>query len=189
MPACTRRAIAMGTDFFAADDLEATARRPGGGPRRAKSTGTLWLALRTCGTWSEGKTTLAQLAAKGTPWHHPVAVSPAAMPQRLHKKALALLQAMLRQVLGTRQSLPPVGEEGLCAAFPNVSLADSTGVALPAALHKTWPSAGGSAATAGAQMQAVWASPRRLLEHGALPPWHLPDPRDGETVVALAPPM
>jgi hypothetical protein len=57
MPACTRRAIALFTDFCAADDIEATARRTGFVHRTATITGQLFLALVTFGTWSEGKTT------------------------------------------------------------------------------------------------------------------------------------
>src|SRR5439155_11634960 len=94
MPAGTRRAIAMFTDFFAAADLEATARRTGFVQRTAKITGTLLLALVPVGTGREGQTTLAHLAAKGTPWCQPGAVSPEAMPQRMHQKALAFLQDM-----------------------------------------------------------------------------------------------
>ena len=86
MPAGTRRAIAMFTDFFAAADLEATARRTGFVQRTAKITGTLLLALVPVGTGREGQTTLAHLAAKGTPWCQPGAVSPEAMPQRMHQK-------------------------------------------------------------------------------------------------------
>ena len=88
MPAGTRSAIAMLTDFFAADDIEATARRTGFVQRTSKITGKLFLALVTFGTWSEGKTTLAQLAAKGTQLRQPVDVSPEAMHQRMNKKAL-----------------------------------------------------------------------------------------------------
>ena len=84
MPACTRSAIAMLTDFFAADDIEATARRTGFVQRTSKITGKLFLALVTFGTWSEGKTTLAQLAAKGTQLRQPVEVSPEALHQRMN---------------------------------------------------------------------------------------------------------
>src|SRR5256885_9853984 len=86
MPACTRSAIAMLTDFFVADDIEATARRTGFVQRTSKITGKLFLALVTFGTWSEGKTTLAQLAAKGTQLRQPVEVSPEALHQRMNKQ-------------------------------------------------------------------------------------------------------
>ena len=140
----------------------------------------------TFGTWSEGKTTLAQLAAKGTQLCQPVAVSPEAMHQRMHKKALAFLQARLRQVLAKLQSLTPVGDDGLFAAFHKVSITDSTGFALPDALHKTFPGAGGSAAKAGAKIQAVWDYKSSLFDHFALTPWNIPDQRYVDTVVALA---
>ena len=186
MPACTCSAIAMCTDFFVADDSEAPARRTGFVQRTSKSTGNLFLALVTFGTWSAGKTTLAQLAAKGTQWRQPVEVSPAAIPQRMNKQALAFLQDRLRQVLAKLHSLTPVGDDGLVSAFGNVYLTDSTGFELPEALPKTFPGAGGSAAQAGATMQAVWDYTSRLLDHCALTPWNIPDQRDVDTVVALA---
>jgi hypothetical protein len=167
----------MVTDFFAADDLEATARRTGFVQRTSKITGKLFLALVTFGTWSEGKTTWAQLAAKGTPWRQPVEVSPEAMHQRMHTKAIALLQAMLRQVLAKLPSLTPVCADGLFAAFGNVYIPDSTGFALPEELPETCPGAGGSAAKAGAKIQAVWDSTSRLCDHCALTPWNIPDQR------------
>jgi len=186
MPAGTRSAIAMLTDFFVADDIEATARRTGFVQRTSKITGKLFLALVTFGTWSEGKTTLAQLAAKGTQLRQPVEVSPEAIHQRMNKKAIAFLQDMLRQVLGKLQSLTPVGDDGLFAAFTKVYLADSTGFALPDALQKTFPGAGGSAAKAGAKIQAVWDYKSSLFAHCALTPWNIPDQRYVDTVVALA---
>jgi hypothetical protein len=186
MPAGTRSAIAMLTDFFGADDLEATARRTGFVQRTSKITGKLFLALVTFGTWSEGKTTFAQLAAKGTQLRQPVEVSPEAIHQRMNKKAIAFLQELLRQVLAKLQSLTPGGEDGLFAAFPKVYLADSTGFALPDALQKTFPGAGGSAAKAGAKIQAVWDYKSSLFDHFALTPWNIPDQRYVDTVVALA---
>jgi hypothetical protein len=59
MPACTRSAVTMVTDFFAADDSEATAHRPGFVQRTSKMAGKRFLALVTFGAWSEAKTTLA----------------------------------------------------------------------------------------------------------------------------------
>ncbi|HEU4984443.1 MAG TPA: IS4 family transposase [Nitrososphaera sp.] len=176
----------MLTDFFAAADIEATARRTGFVQRTSKITGKLFLALVTFGTWSEGKTTLAQLAAKGTQLRQPVEVSPEALHQRMNKQALAFLQDMLRQVLAKLQALTPVGDDGLFAAFHKVYITDSTGFALPDALHKTFPGAGGSAAKAGAKIQAVWDYKSSLFDHFALTPWHIPDQRYVDTVVALA---
>lgn len=66
MPACIRSAVSMLTDFFASDDIEATARRTGFVKRTSKMTGKLFLTLVTFGSWSEAQTTLAQLAAKAT---------------------------------------------------------------------------------------------------------------------------
>jgi hypothetical protein len=176
----------MLTDFFVADDIEATARRTGFVQRTSKITGKFFLALVTFGTWSEGQTTLAQLAAKGTQLRQPVEVSPEAIHQRMNKKAIAFLQDMLRQVLGKLQSLTPVGDDGLFAAFTKVYLADSTGFALPDTLQKTFPGAGGSAAKAGAKIQAVWDYKSSLFDHFALTPWNIPDQRYVDTVVALA---
>ncbi len=186
MPAGTRSAIAMFTDFFVADDIEATARRTGFVQRPSKITGKLFLALVTFGTWSEGKTTLAQLAAKGTQLRQPVEVSPEAMHQRMNKKAIACLQDRLRQVLAKLHALTPVGDDGLFAALCKVYIADSTGFELPEELHKTFPGAGGSAAKAGAKMQAVWDSKSSLFDPFALTPWNIPDQRYVDTVVALA---
>lgn len=67
MPACPRHAITMFTDFLAADDIEATARRPGFVQRTSQLTGKRLLALVTFGAWSEAKTTLAPWAVKVTP--------------------------------------------------------------------------------------------------------------------------
>ncbi len=52
MPACTRSALARFTNFFATDDIEATAWCTGFVQRTSKSTGQLFLALVTFGTWS-----------------------------------------------------------------------------------------------------------------------------------------
>ncbi len=58
--------VAQLTEFFATDQIEASARRTKFVQRASKITGKLFLALVTFGTWSEAKTTLAQLAAKVT---------------------------------------------------------------------------------------------------------------------------
>ena len=108
------------------------------------------------------------------------------MHQRMNKKAIAFLQDMLRQVLAKLQSLTPVCDDGLFSAFYKVYLADSTGFELPDELQKTFPGAGGSAAKAGAKMQAVWDDTSSLFDHWALTPWNIPDQRYVDTVVALA---
>jgi hypothetical protein len=186
MPASTRSAVAMLTDFLAADDIEATARRTGFVQRTSKLTGKLFLALMTFGAWSEAKTTLAQLAAKATQLHQPVDISPEAIHQRMHKPAIAFLQDMIRQMLAKLSALDPVCDDGLFPSFTKVYIADSTGFALPEELHQTFPGAGGSAAKAGAKIQAVWDYKSSLFGHFALTPWNIPDQRYIDQVVALA---
>jgi hypothetical protein len=94
----------MLTDFFASDDIEAAARRTGFVKRTSKITGTLFLALVTFGVWSEAKTTLAQWAAKATQVEGHGDVSPEALHPRMHKRAMAFLQAMIQQALGNMQA-------------------------------------------------------------------------------------
>ena len=156
MPACIRRAVSLFTDFLTSDDIDATARRTGFVKRTSKMTGELLLTLVTFGTWSEAKTTLAQLAAKVTPLDQEVAVSPEARHQRLHKKAMAFLQDLIRPALAKGQALEHVCADGLFTSLANVYLADSTGFALPDSVPQLLPGSGGSASTAGAKMQAVW---------------------------------
>jgi Transposase DDE domain len=186
MSACTRSAVSMLTDFLASDDIAATARRTGFVQRASKITGKRFLALVTFGPWSEAKTTLAQLAAKITPLDKQVAVAPEAIHQRMNKKAIAFLQDMIRQALAKVQSLEHVCDDGLFTGFTNVYLADSTGFALPDRLHALFPGAGGSATKAGAKMQAVWDDQHSVFDHFALTPWHIPDQKYIDTVVALA---
>jgi hypothetical protein len=95
----------MLTDFFAADDIEATARRTGFVQRMSKMTGNPLLTLVTFGAWSEAKTTSAQLAAKGTQWCQPAEVSPDAMHRRMNTKAMAFLQDVRCQTLATHAIL------------------------------------------------------------------------------------
>ncbi len=185
MPAGICSAVSMLTDFFASDDIEATARRTGFVKRTSKITGKLFLALVTFGTWSEAKTTLAQLAAKVTQLGQDVAVSPEAIHQRMNKKALAFLQDMIRQVLAKVQVLDHVCDDGLFTYFTKVYLADSTGFGLPESLKDTFPGSGGSAAKAGAKIQAVWDYKSSTFGHFALTPWNIPDQKYVDTVVAL----
>src|SRR4029434_673908 len=151
----TRSAVSMLTDFFASDAIEAAARRTGFVKRTSKLTGKLFLALVAFGAWSDASTTLAQLAAKVTQLDEQVEVSPEAIHQRMNPRALAFLQDMLRQALAKVQSVEHVCNDGLFTAFTKVYLADSTGFALPDSLHDLFPGSGGSAATAGAKIQAV----------------------------------
>ena len=96
---------------------------------------------------------------------------------------MAFLQAMLRQALANVQSLEPVCDAGLFTAFTHVYLADRPGFGLPETLPKTFPGAGGSAAKAGAKIQAVWDDQHGILGHFALTPWNIPDQRYLDTVV------
>jgi hypothetical protein len=54
------------------------------------------LALLTVGRWSDAKTTWAPWVAKAAPVGTPVAVSPEALDQRMHPRALAVRQDMIR---------------------------------------------------------------------------------------------
>jgi len=119
-------------------------------------------------------------------WDAPVAVAPEAIQHRLHQRALACLHDLLRQALAQVQAVEPVCHDGLLTDFPKVALADSTGFALPDSLHELLPGSGGSAATAGAQIPAVWDDNNSVCGHGALPPWPMPEQRYVDTVVALA---
>src|SRR5215831_18993738 len=186
MPACTRSACAMLTDFFSSDDIEATARRTGFVKRASKITGKLFLALVTFGSWSDAHTTLAQLAAKVTQVVEQVAVSPEAIHQRMNKRALVFLQDMIRQALAKVQALEHVCADELFTAFSKVYLADSTGFGLPDSLMELFPGSGGSATKAGAKIQAVWDYKSSVLSHFALTPWNVPDQKYVDTVVALA---
>jgi hypothetical protein len=182
----TRSAVSMLTDFFASDDIEAAARRTGFVKRTSKLTGKLFLALVTFGAWSDATTTLAQLAAKATQLDEQVEVSPEAIHQRMNQRALAFLQDMLRRALAKVQSVDQVCDDGLFTDFTKVYLADSTGFELPDSLHDLFPGSGGSAATAGAKIQAVWDYKSSVFGHFALTPWNMPDQRYVDTVVALA---
>ena len=69
------------TEFFATDQIEASARHTQFVQRASKITGTLFLALVTFGRWSTSKTTVAQLAAKAALLEIPVDFTPAALQQ------------------------------------------------------------------------------------------------------------
>ena len=176
----------MLTEFFAAEHIEAAARRTGFVPRASKITGKIFLALVTFGVWSDATTTFAQLAAKATQLDEPVAVSPEAIYQRMHKRAHAFLQEMIQQARAKTHAIDKVCDEAFCAAFTKVYLADSTGFALPDSLKDTFPGSGGSAAQAGAKIQAVWDYKNSRFDHFALTPWNIPDQKYVDHVVALA---
>jgi Transposase DDE domain len=182
----TSSALCMLTDFFSSADIERTARRTGFVKRASHITGKLFLALVTFGGWSEAHTTLAQLAAKVAQLGTPVEVSPEAIHQRMNKRAHAFLQDMIRQALAKVQALEKVCDDGLFTFFTKVYLADSTGFALPDSLHETFPGSGGSAAKAGAKIQAVWDYKSSVFGHFALTPWNIPDQKYIDIVVTLA---
>jgi hypothetical protein len=138
-------------------------------------TGKRLLALVTFGSWSDAHTTLAPWAATGTQVVEPVEVSPEAMHQRMNTRARVFLQDMIRHALATVHALEKVCADGLCTALTKGYLADSTGCGLPDSVSDLFPGSGGSATKAGANMQAVWDSKSRVLGHGALTPWNIPD--------------
>lgn len=178
--------LAMLTEFFSREHIEATARRTGFVQRTSKITGQLFLALITFGSWSDAKTTLAQLAAKATQLGTQVSISPEALYQRMNKRALAFLREMIRTALAKIQACTPVCDESLFAPFARVHIADSTGFGLPDSLQDTFPGAGGSAAQAGAKIQLVWEYKQSVFTHFALMPWNIPDQKYIDTVVECA---
>src|SRR5215813_12708082 len=84
------------TEFFATDQIEASARRTKFVQRTSKITGKLFLALVTFGRWSAAKTTVAQLAAKAAHLDEPVDITPAALQQRMTERAVAFLREVLQ---------------------------------------------------------------------------------------------
>jgi hypothetical protein len=178
--------VARLTEFFSSDQIEASARRTGFVQRASKITGKLFLALVTIGPWSEGKTSLAQLAAKAAQLPEPVEISPEAIQQRMTVRARAFLQDMIQRAFAKLHQDTTRGEEGLFASFSAVHIADSTGFALPDSLQELFPGAGGSGAQAGAKIQLVWEYTRSTFAHFALIPWNIPDNKYIDTVVGLA---
>jgi hypothetical protein len=178
--------LAMLTEFFSADHIEAAARRTGFVRRASKITGKVFLALVTFGPWSTTKTSLAQLAAKAGQLPTPVDVSPEAIHQRMNTRALAFLREMIQSAFAKLHAGDTVWEEGLFAPFTRVHIADSTGFGLPDSLKDLFPGAGGSGAQAGAKLQLVWDYKSSTCDHFALIPWNIPDNKYIDTVVALA---
>ena len=176
--------VEMLTKFLAADQIEASARRPKFVQRASKITGTLLLALVTFGRWSAPKTTLAQLVAKAAQLQEPVAITPAALQQRMKARAVAFLQEMVQTALTKLHTGETGGDEALLAAFGRVHIADRTGVGLPESLQAELPGAGGSGAKAGAKIQLVWDYKSHTFAPLALLPWNVPDNKYVDTVVA-----
>ena len=144
------------TEFFASDQIEASARRTKFVQRASKITGKLFLALVTFGRWSTPKTTVAQLAAKAAQLDAPVEITPAALQQRMTARAVAFLREVLQTAFATLHTVGTVCEDGLFAAFGRVHIVDSTGFGLPESLKAEFPGAGGSGSKAGAKIQLVW---------------------------------
>jgi hypothetical protein len=126
------------------------------------------------------------LAAKVTQLGEQLEVSPEALQQRMHKRALVFLQEMIRKALTKVQTLDPVGDDGLLTYFSKVYLVDRTGWGLPASLKDLFPGSGGSATKAGAKIQTVWDYKSSTFDHFALTAWNIPDKKYVDTVVALA---
>jgi hypothetical protein len=176
------------TEFFSADQIEASARRTKFVQRASKITGKLFLALVTFGRWSAPKTTLAQLAAKAAHVEQPVDVTPEALQQRMNERAVAFLRDMIQTAFTQLHTADTVGDETLFAAFGRVHIADSTGFGLPESLKEQFPGAGGSGAKAGAKIQLVWDYKSHTFDHFALLPWNIPDNIYVDTVVEVAQP-
>src|SRR5256884_4562080 len=129
------------TEFFSADQIEASARRTKFVQRASKITGKLFWALVTFGRWSAPTTSLAQLAAKAAQIEEPVDVTPEAVQQRMNERALAFLQDMIATAFAKLQTGDTVCDEALFAPFGHVYIADSTGFGLPESLTTQFPGA------------------------------------------------
>ena len=178
--------VEKGTEFFATAQVEVCARRTGFVRRTSKLTGKAFLALVTLGTWSIRKTSLAQLAAKAAQLPTPVDVSPEALHQRMTRRAVVFLQAMLQRAFAQLPTGNPVCSTELFASFTAVHIADSTGFALPATLKDCFPGNGGGASVAGAKLQLVWEYLSHSFAHLALMAGTTPDNKYIDTVVQLA---
>jgi Transposase DDE domain len=176
------------TEFFSADQIEASARRTKFVQRASKITGKLFLALVTFGRWSAPTTTLAQLAAKAAQVEQPVEITPEALQQRRNERAVAFWQDLIQTAFTRLHTEDTEGDETLFAAFGRGHIADSTGFGLPESLHAQFPGAGGSGSKAGAKIQLVWEYKSHTFDHFALVPWNVPDNTYVDTVVELARP-
>jgi len=163
------------TEFFASDQIEASARRTKFVQRASKISGKLFLALVTFGRWSTPKTTVAQLAAKAAQLERPVDFTPAALQQRRTARAGAFLREVLQTAFAQLHVVGTVCEDGLFAAFGRGHIVDSTGFGLPESRNGEFPGAGGSGSNAGAKIQLVWDYQSQTFEHLALIPWNVPD--------------
>src|ERR1044071_6609444 len=115
------------TEFFATAQIEACARQTGFVRRTSKLTGKVFLALVTLGTWGTSQTSLGQLAAKAAQLPSPVELSPEALHQRMTRRAVAFLQALLQRAFAKLHRGDIVCDAELFASFTAVHIADSTG--------------------------------------------------------------
>jgi hypothetical protein len=176
------------TEFFATAQVEASARRTGFVRRTSKITGKVFLALVTLGAWSTRTTSLGQLTAKAAQLPTPVDISPEALHQRMTRRAVAFLQALLQRAFAQLHTGTPVCDPELFAPFTAVHIADSTGFGLPPALKELFPGSGGGASIAGAKIQLVWEYLSQSFAHLALVAGTTPDNTYINTVVKLAQP-
>lgn len=174
------------TEFFASAQIEACARRTGFVRRTSKLTGKVFLALVTLGTWGTAKTSLAQLAAKAAQLPTPVDISSEALHQRMTRRAVAFLQALLQRAFTTLHTGLSICDTELFTPFTAVHIADSTGFALPPTLKNLFPGSGGGASPAGAKVQLVWEYLSHSFAHLALVAGTMPDNKYIDTVVGLA---
>jgi hypothetical protein len=181
-------AVTKLTEFFSADQIEASARRTKFVQRTSKITGKLFLALVTFGRWSAPHTTVPQLVAKAAQLDVPVEITPEALQQRMTARAVAFLRDILQAAFAKLHTGETVCDDGIFAPFPRVHIADSTGFGLPESLQAEFPGAGGSGSKAGAKIQLVWDYKSHTFDHFALVPWTVPDNTYVETVVELARP-
>ena len=174
------------TEFFTTAQIEACARRTGFVRRTSKLTGKVFLALMTFGAWSTRNTSLGQLATKAAHLPTPVDISTEALHQRMTRRAVTFLQALLQQAFAKLHTGTTVCDVALWTPFSAVHIADSTGFALPPALKELFPGSGGGASVAGAKIQLVWEYLSHSFAHLALVPGTLPDNKYIDTVVQLA---
>lgn len=174
------------TEFFASAQIEACARRTGFVRRTSKLTGKVFVALVTLGTWGTAKTSLAQLAAKAAQLPTPVDISSEALHQRMTRRAVVFLQALLQRAFTTLHTGLSICDTELFTPFTAVHIADSTGFALPPTLKHLFPGSGGGASLAGAKVQLVWEYLSHSFAHLALVAGTLPDNKYIDTVVGLA---
>ena len=125
-------------------------------------TGSLWVQTVVLGCLQHPATTLTQLAQMAALLGAPV--SPQAIAQRFTPATVDCLRRVLAQVvqqrIGSQAEAAPVLER-----FTEVSVLDSTTIALPAALAEAWPGCGNGSGQAAA---ALKAGVRLDLRHGTL---------------------